>query len=274
MLTFVPTPIGNLEDITIRALRTLERAEVVFCEDTRIARRLFSLLQERHGMAPRDPAFISLHSHNEAAVIEGLEPALFDKEVVYMSDAGMPCISDPGAALAAWCRRNKVAYTVLPGPTAFATAYAASGFSEPHFLFYGFLPPKEKAREEALARLANEPYPVILYEAPHRLIKLLESLEKILPERRIFAAKELSKKHERYFEGKPEELMKTITGSLIKGEWVLVLDAKGQQEGEIDDRIEEILKMELPPKKKAKMLAKITDETAGIWYDRLTGRKG
>ena len=274
MLTFVPTPIGNLEDITIRALRTLENAQIVLCEDTRVARRLFVLLQERHGMAASDPTFVSLHSHNEKAVLADLDPSMFsDKEVVYISDAGMPAISDPGAELAAWCRRNGVPYTVLPGPTAFATAYAASGFGDPRFIFYGFLPPKEKAREAVLTELMNERYPIILYEAPHRLVKLLESLEKIVPDRRIFAAKELTKKHEHYFEGKPGELKKEITGSLIKGEWVVIIDKKEANEEDIDARIREIRAMDLPPKKRAKMLAKITNETAGTWYDRLMGHK-
>lgn len=273
MLTFVPTPIGNLEDITIRALRTLEKAQIVFCEDTRVARRLFALLQERHGMASSDPKFVALHSHNEKEVLADLDPeSLTEKEAVYISDAGMPAISDPGAELAAWCRRNSVPYTVLPGPTAFATAYAASGFGDPRFIFYGFLPPKEKAREAVLTELVNERYPIILYEAPHRLTKLLESLEKIAPERRIFAAKELTKKHERYFEGVPGELKEKITGSLIKGEWVVILDKNEGSEEDLSERIAEIEAMDLPPKKKAKMLAKLTGRSVTEWYDRLTAR--
>lgn len=271
MLTFVPTPIGNLEDITIRALRALEKAQIVFCEDTRVARRLFVLLQERHGMAASNPKFVSLHSHNEKEVLADLDPSIFrDIEAVYISDAGMPAISDPGAELTAWCRRNGVPYTVLPGPTAFATAYAAGGFGDPRFIFYGFLPPKEKAREAVLTELVNERYPIILYEAPHRLIKLLESLEKIVPERRIFAAKELSKKHERYFEGTAGELKKEIAGSLIKGEWVVILDKKEADATESDEQIRAIEAMDLPPKKKAKMLAKLTDISASEWYERLT----
>ncbi len=273
MLTLLPTPIGNIEDISLRALRVLEEAEILLCEDTRVTKRLLHLLSERHGLKHRVERFISIHSHNEAETIRSFSVDMFEKNVVYVSDAGMPCISDPGALLVAWCQEHGVDYTVLPGPSAFATAYAASGFANPRFLFYGFLPHKGKAREEALAEVLGSRYPVVLYEAPHRLEKLLDELERHVPERTVFAAKELSKRHERFFKGTPSELKETITGTLLKGEWVIVLDASPQRAGVPGMDVAQIEALELPPKQKAKLLAKATGRSVKECYEELVNRK-
>ena len=271
MLTLVPTPIGNVEDITLRALRALSKAEIVLCEDTRVAKKLYRLLEERHGLEPRPRRFVSLHSHNEAETVANLPQEWFEAEVVYMSDAGMPCISDPGALLVRRCQERGTPYTVLPGPSAFVTAYAASGFAEPRFLFFGFLPHKGKDREEALRQALEQPWPVVLYEAPHRLEKLLKELEASAPKRKIFAAKELTKRHERYFHGTAEELLETIEGALAKGEWVLVIPPDPRKPGS-EESVEEILAMDLPPKQKAKRLAQATGRSVAEWYDEIAGR--
>ena len=271
MLTLVPTPIGNVEDITLRALKVLEEAEIVLCEDTRMAKKLYRLLEERHGLSSRPRRFVSLHSHNEAEIVASLPEEWFEKETVYMSDAGMPCISDPGALLVRHCQERGLPYTVLPGPSAFATAYAASGFAEPRFLFFGFLPHKGRSREEALNQALAQPWPVVLYEAPHRLEKLLKELEASAPEREIFAAKELTKRHERYFRGTAKELLGEILGALAKGEWVFVIPP-GTLEIETEESVQEILAMDLPPKQKAKRLAQVTDRSVAEWYDEIAGR--
>jgi 16S rRNA (cytidine1402-2'-O)-methyltransferase len=271
LLTLLPTPIGNIDDIPIRALRVLEEADAVLCEDTRVARKLLRLLAERHGLMHHIDTFISLHSHNERETLASLDPEFFEKNVVYMSDAGMPCISDPGALLVRWCQEREIPYTVVPGPTAFATAYAASGFTDPRFCFFGFLPHKGRAREEALEEALGQRHPVILYEAPHRLEKLLDELAAKAPEREIFAAKELTKRHESFFRGTAEALRKEITGPLRKGEWVLVL-APG--EGNTDTlALDEtaIAALDLPPKQKAKLLAKATGKSVRECYERLIG---
>ncbi|WP_457595923.1 16S rRNA (cytidine(1402)-2'-O)-methyltransferase [Hydrogenimonas sp.] len=273
MLTLLPTPIGNVEDITLRALRVLERAEVVLCEDTRVARKLLGLLWERHGLQNRAHTFISLHSHNETETLASLDPALFEKEVVYMSDAGMPGISDPGAALVRWCRDHGVPYTVLPGPSALVTAYAASGFASTRFLFFGFLPHKGEARREALAEALAQPWPTVLYEAPHRLGKLLDALAEAAPDRRLFLAKELTKRHERYFEGTAPELREAVTGSLEKGEWVVVIDADGDARPQGGFSPEEIEALDLPPRQKAKLLAKATGRPVKECYESVV-KKG
>ncbi|MCF6201048.1 MAG: 16S rRNA (cytidine(1402)-2'-O)-methyltransferase, partial [Hydrogenimonas sp.] len=220
MLTLLPTPIGNIEDITLRTLRVLEEAEILLCEDTRVTKKLINLLQERHGLKHKIEKFISIHSHNEERVVNSFEPSFFEKNVVYMSDAGMPCISDPGAILVEYCQKHQIPYTVLPGPSAAVTAYAASGFNEKEFLFYGFLPHKGAQRARELKRLLLEPFPVILYEAPHRIEKLFAEISAIEPQREVFAAKEITKRHERFFKDEAKELERKIRGTLAKGEWV------------------------------------------------------
>ncbi len=270
MLTFLPTPIGNIEDITIRAVGVLEKADVLLCEDTRVAKRLLQLLSERFSKTFRVKRFISLHSHNEAEFIADLTPDFFDQNVVYMSDAGMPCISDPGAVLARWCRQNGVAYTVLPGPSAFSTAYAASGFGATRFLFFGFLPHKGDARRQALAEALRQPWPVVLYEAPHRLEKLLKELEQEAPKRSLFLAKEISKRYERYYFGTAQSLLETLQEQGIRGEWAVVLDGVTPDEGDAEAALAEVLSSDMPPRKKAKAMAKLTGKSVKECYRELT----
>ena len=253
-------------------MRVLEEAEILFCEDTRVAKKLLKLLQERHGLKSNIKRFISLHSHNEERVLSSLEPTIFEKNVVYMSDAGMPCVSDPGALLVEFCQKEGIEYTVLPGPSAFVTAYAASGFKEKEFLFYGFLPHKGKQRESELEKLLRYPFAVILYEAPHRIEKLLLELSSLAPDRTLFIAKEITKRHERYFKGVAKDLSEKITGALSKGEWVVVL-SKGEEETE-DKRLtqKEIEELDLSPKQKAKLLSKATGLGVKECYRILTSK--
>ncbi|WP_456383524.1 16S rRNA (cytidine(1402)-2'-O)-methyltransferase [Hydrogenimonas sp.] len=273
MLTLLPTPIGNIEDISLRAFRVLEEAEILLCEDTRVAKKLLHLLSERHGLKHRVEKYIAFHSHNEADLIASFTPGFFDRNVVYMSDAGMPGISDPGASLVAYCQTHEIPYTVLPGPSAFVTAYAASGFPHTRFLFYGFLPHKSKAREEELRGVVNEPYPVIFYESPHRLEKFLKELESVVPDRTIFAAKEITKKHERFFKGTASELRREIAGNLLKGEWVLVLSPSEEKKERGSVTSSEIGSLDLPPRQKAKLLAKLTGRSVKACYEELVRKE-
>ena len=269
MLTLLPTPIGNIEDISFRALQVLEEAEILLCEDTRVAKKLLHLLAERYDLKHRVETFISLHSHNETQTLRSFDPVMFERNVVYMSDAGMPCISDPGARLVEYCQKRGIGYTVLPGPSAFTTAYAASGFLSPRFTFYGFLPHKGKAREEELQSLLNARYPVVLYEAPHRLQKLLGELESQAPDRLLFAAKEITKRHERFFKGTATELKREITGPLLKGEWVLVVASSEKSAETSPVTAKEIEVLDLPPKQKAKLMAKVTGRSVRECYEEI-----
>ncbi len=279
MLTFVPTPLGNLQDITFRALSVFQEATLFLCEDTRVTKSLLRLLQEREMLADFPRAdFLSFNEHNGSSRLETIGDRLEAESVVYVSDAGMPAISDPGQLLVRYCQEREIAYDVLPGPSAVTTVYAASGFPSGRFLFYGFLAHKGRAREEALRALIAQPFDAVLYEAPHRLGKLLEELERTVPDRRLFAAKEISKQYQHYYHGTVSELRRQITQEgKIRGEWALVLEGKEESS---DDSLssEEILAMSLPPKIKAKLLARLHGEETSLWYKRVTeeasGKKG
>ena len=169
MLTFIPTPIGNPQDITIRAMKLFEKAELFLCEDTRQTKRLLRLLEERFDMTYPDAQFVSFNEHNGEERLEEFGSSLGEKEVVYVSDAGMPIISDPGQILVAYAQEHNLPYDVLPGASAVTTAYAASGFEEGKFLFYAFLPHKGKERNSELSEAMSNGYNTVLYEAPHRL---------------------------------------------------------------------------------------------------------
>ena len=151
MITFVPTPIGNLEDISKRAMLALENSEIIFCEDTRTAKKLFNLLN----ISTQNKIFKSMHSHNEDKVISNLDiEELISKNIIYISDAGMPGISDPGSKLIRFAQKNNIPYTVLPGANAALVAFVASGF-EGEFCFIGFLPHKGKERENKLKEVIS-----------------------------------------------------------------------------------------------------------------------
>ncbi len=267
MITFIPTPIGNPQDISIRAMKLFEKATLFFCEDTRQTKRLLRLLEERFGMVYPEADFVSFNEHNGAARLEEYASRLGEEEVVYVSDAGMPVISDPGQLLVAYCQEHQIAYDVLPGPSAVTTAYAASGFEEGKFLFYAFLPHKGKERSSALAEAMGNGYNTVLYEAPHRLDKLLKEIVALDENRALFLAKEISKKYQTYYRGTAKALDEKFRELTIRGEWVVVIAAQKSTEKSLS--FTEILHLDLPPKPKAKLLAQLSDESVKSWYERL-----
>jgi len=267
MITFIPTPIGNPQDITIRAMKLFENAALFFCEDTRQTKRLLRLLEERFDMTYPNAEFYSFNEHNGAARIKEFASVFSEKEIVYVSDAGMPVISDPGQLLVAYCQSHDIKYDVLPGASAVTTAYAASGFEEGKFLFYAFLPHKGKERSAALSEAMNNGYNTVLYESPHRLEKLLKELVEEDEDRELFLAKEISKKYQTYFRGTAKELDETFKTLTIRGEWVVVISAKKSTEKSLS--FAEVLKLDLPPKPKAKLLAQLSDKSVKEWYDTL-----
>ena len=259
MLTLVPTPIGNLKDISLRALEALKNSEIIFCEDTRVTKKLLNLLN-----IPLNKEFISMHSHNESEVISKLNPeTLKTKDCVYVSDAGMPGVSDPGSKLVQFCQQNDIPYTVIPGANAALTAYVASGF-EGEFCFWMFLPHKGKDRTDRLNEIINSGKIAVLYEAPHRIEKLITELKNLIPERKIFLAKELTKIHETFIKAKAKDIKLSNT----KGEWVVVID-KGEKSKELKLSYEDILNLPLPDKEKSKLLAKISDKSAKEIYKEI-----
>jgi len=267
MITFIPTPIGNPQDITIRAMKLFEKATLFLCEDTRQTKRLLRLLEERFDMTYPDAEFYSFNEHNGQERLDALGETFVDKEVVYVSDAGMPVISDPGQLLVAYAQVNELKYDVLPGASAVTTAYAASGFEEGKFLFFAFLPHKGKERATALSQAMNNGYNTVLYESPHRLEKLLDELEIMDEERELFLAKEISKKYQNYYRGTAKSLKEQFKELTIRGEWVVVIKAKVETEKTLS--FSEVLHLDLPPKPKAKLLASISDKSVKEWYNEL-----
>jgi 16S rRNA (cytidine1402-2'-O)-methyltransferase len=201
MLSVCATPIGNLEDVTLRVLRELAEADVVLCEDTRHTR----VLLNRHGVRPRK--LLSYHRHNEARRTAEMLGLLRDgTRVALVSDAGLPAVSDPGTRLVAAALAAGVAVTVLPGPSAVATALVASGLASDRYQFLGYLPRADKARKALWAELARWPYTAVAFESPKRLPASLASVARALPERRVAVCRELTKRFEEIVVGQADEL--------------------------------------------------------------------
>lgn len=269
MLHFIPTPIGNLEDISLRSLKLLGSSKLLLCEDTRNTKKLINLLKERNLIeVTQNQEFIAMHSHNEKEVLAKLDPELLKNETVaYVSDAGMPTVSDPGCELVRYAQLHEIPYDVLPGANAALLAYAASGFCESRFLFYGFLPHKGSNRENALHEALYNGYVTILYESPHRLLKLLEQICNIDPKRELFLIKEATKMYQKQFKGCAEEIYELMKMQNIKGEWVVVINSDRKELGVIT--VEDIGKLDLPKKQAAKLISKITGKSPKECYQEL-----
>ena len=217
MLYLVPTPIGNLGDITLRALEALKSADVIAAEDTRHSGHLL-----RHFDIAKP--LVSCHEHNEARrTQELLERLRRNETVAVISDAGMPGLSDPGARLLAACIAEGLPYSVLPGACAAITAVIGSGFSAEAFYYGGFLPPKSGGRERELEAAAARRETSVFYESPHRLCKTLEAAARCLPGRPLCVARELTKTFEEYRIGLASELLAHYTAHPPKGEITLLV---------------------------------------------------
>lgn len=220
MLYLVPTPIGNLEDMTFRAVRVLKEVDLILAEDTRTSKKLL----DHYGI---DTPLRSHHAHNEHAAVAGIiEQLRQGLTLALISDAGTPGISDPGFLLVRECRRNGIQVSVLPGPTSLVPALVASGLPCDRFHFEGFLPHK-KGRQTRLQWLAELPHTFVLFESPHRLVKCLEQLaEHCGPERPACVARELSKLHEEIHTGSLAELVAFFQANpgKVRGEIVVVVN--------------------------------------------------
>lgn len=247
-LYVVATPIGNLEDITLRALRILKEADLIACEDTRQTLKLLSHfdIQKR---------LISYHEHNEITrapeIVIELEQGA---KVALVSDAGTPAISDPGYRLVSLCLRHGIRVEPLPGASAFVAVLAASGMPVEEFTFVGFLPSRQSGRRKTLRALASEPRTLALYEAPHRLSDTLEDALEILGNRPAVIAREVTKMHEEFLRGHLQELLAEMRKKPVRGEITLLIGPEDGQpsqpgapnnaanEAPLSHRVEEIMK--------------------------------
>jgi 16S rRNA (cytidine1402-2'-O)-methyltransferase len=219
MLYVVATPIGNLSDITLRAIEVLKSADLVAAEDTRRSGLLLKHLSIKK-------PFVSYHEHNEAArTTELIERLARGENIALITDAGTPGISDPGSRLIRECIKRELPFTIVPGPSSILMALLGSGFSTDKFCFHGFLPVKSGQRERELRAAAGRQESVIFFESPYRLTKTLAACVDIMPDRQLCVARELTKKFEEFRRGIASELLAHYQARPPKGEIVLVISA-------------------------------------------------
>lgn len=218
MLSVVATPIGNLEDITLRAIRTLKEADAIFCEDTRVTSKLLARYEISKPLVRCD------EKAEQKAAQRAIEMLEEGKSIALVSDAGTPGISDPGARLVRAVHEAGFKVVTIPGPSALTAALSIAGnYKGPSFIFLGFLPHK-KGRQTALKGIAAEKRPVVLYESPHRIEKLMSELSTFAPDKQVSLFRELTKVHEQVLVGTPQELWARLeTDGTARGEFVAII---------------------------------------------------
>jgi len=228
-LYLVPTPIGNLEDITLRALRVLKEADVIAAEDTRVTMKLLNHFQI-------SGTVVSYHEHNKNQAGKQLLKFLKEgKEVALVCDAGTPGISDPGYEMVELCIEADIPVIALPGANAALTALTASGILPQPFYFYGFLPRKQKEKREVLEGLARLPAALVFYEAPHRLKETLAAIRECFGDRRMTVARELTKRFEEYVRGRVAEIAEWAEKNEPKGEFCLIVEGQAESDKAKED---------------------------------------
>ncbi|QNQ81437.1 16S rRNA (cytidine(1402)-2'-O)-methyltransferase [Lactobacillus sp. PV034] len=267
-LYLVPTPIGNLEDITLRAKRILAEADYVAAEDTRTS----GILLEKIGVHNH---MLSFHKYNSKERAPELIKLLKSgKNIAEISDAGMPVISDPGYILVQECIKNDIPVIPLPGPSAFATALIASGFDAQPFTYYGFLSRKSSEQKVFFEKMNKAPATSIFYEAPHRLKKTLKNLGEVLsPERQIVCARELTKIHEEFIRGSVKEVIDYFDQNDPRGEFVVLVSPNEDQEEtlswpELIKQVDELVAQDISKKDAIKQVAKENKVSKNELYDK------
>ena len=269
-LYIVATPIGNLDDITKRAISILSEVDIIACEDTRHTGRLLA----NYGIKNK---LVSFHQHNENQFAESLIDLLNkNNNIALVSDAGTPLISDPGYPLFKLAHENHIKVVPVVGASAIIALLCSSGLPTNEFLFTGFLPAKSKQREEELKRICENPFTTVIYESTHRIIKSLEDMEKILGKDRIIViGRELTKTFETIKLGKVSEILDFVQSdsNQTKGEFVIAISAleveKTEDISEQQKQLAQLLSKELPPKKAAKITAEFLNGNSKNIYNFL-----
>ena len=271
-LYLVGTPIGNLEDITLRALRILKEVDQIACEDTRHTQKLLAHYDIHKPL-------ISYHEHNEVKRAAELAAALEKgAKIALVSDAGMPLVSDPGHRLVALCLEKDMPVVPIPGPSALLAALSGSGMSTEEFLFVGFLPARSAERRRALERLRIEDRTIILYEPPHRVAECIADSLDILGDRPACLAREVTKLHEEFLRGNLSEILKSVEERPVRGEITLILgppnaaevSAHGDSSQTLAARVEELMyQAHLDRKEALKLAAKERGLTRRAAYSQL-----
>ena len=270
ILYVVGTPIGNLGDFSPRAVETLEKVDFIAAEDTRVTVKLLN----HFGIKKPMVIYQKFNEYEQGNII--VSRLQSGESCAIVTDAGMPCISDPGETLVKLCIKADVKVEVVPGPSAVVSALAVSGLSVSRWTFEGFLSVKRTSRMEHLMELRHERRTMVFYEAPHKLLSTLKDMNSVFGERNIVVVKELTKIHETSWRGTLSEAVKYHTENPPKGEYVLVLEGEQVEKEEMRDPMEEAVSIakELMEKGKpasmaAKEAAKLTGQTKGEVYKRL-----
>jgi 16S rRNA (cytidine1402-2'-O)-methyltransferase len=276
-LYLVATPIGNLEDITLRALRVLKEVDEIACEDTRHTQKLLNHYEIRKPL-------VSYHEHNELTRAPELLISLEQgAKIALVSDAGMPLVSDPGHRLVSLCLRHHVPVVPVPGPSAVLASLAASGLPTEEFLFVGFLPARRGERRRALERLRIEERTIVLYEAPHRIAECIADAHEVLGDRPACLAREVTKLHEEFRRGRLSEIAASLSERPAKGEITLLIGPQDSAVGQtaadsmqtLADRVEELIhQAKLDRKDALKLAAKERGITRREAYDKIVEDRG
>ena len=259
-LYIVGTPIGNLEDMSFRGIRMLKEVDLIAAEDTRHTRKLLSYYEIETPMT-------AYHKFNEKEICGRLIERLINGEnVALVSDAGMPIISDPGHVLVAACQKANVDVRVVPGPNAAICAVALAGMDVRRFCFMGFLSKKNKTFREELEDIAKSAVPSVIYESPHRIVKTLEAVKALMPERTICISREITKQHEETLSGNAERLLDIFAEKQPKGEFVVIIDGAKEKfkpddisalcEGDPEDHLKYYTSLGMDEKEAMKKVAK------------------
>lgn len=224
-LYLIPTPIGNMDDITLRSIKVLELVDIIYAEDTRVSGKLLKHLNI-------SKKILSSHMHNEGLIkLEILKNLKDGLNIGLITDRGTPTISDPGYVVVDFISKNNFNVVCLPGSTAFVPALAVSGLNTDRFFFYGFLNSKESVRIKELTELSNEDKVIIFYEAPHRILKTLDNMKEVLGDRYISISREISKRYEEVYRGSISDVIKELTNP--KGEFVIIVSGNNEVNTEI-----------------------------------------
>ena len=272
-LYVVATPIGNLADITLRALAVLQRADLVCAEDTRVSQQLLSA----YGIRAK---LVSVREHNERQMTDTITTALAAEQVVaQISDAGTPAVCDPGARLASGVRAAGFKVVPVAGASAVMAALSVAGVTQSDFYFAGFLPPKAGERAQWFERWREVPYAVAMFETPHRIEAALTQMAEILPNRHLVLAREISKTFETFISGSVAEVLAAVRADAnqTRGEMVLVLHPpEADAANELNDQARHIMSLlatELPPKKAAALAAEISGANKKALYEWAVAQK-
>ncbi len=259
ILYVVATPIGNLKDITLRALEVLKSVDYIASEDTRTTLKLLN----HFGL--RGPQLIAYHEHNEAERAPKLLAKLKEgAQIALVSEAGTPGLSDPGATLVALAHQEGIPVCPIPGPSALATALSASGFNlRQGFLFLGFLPAKKNERRKLLQEVAQERRPLVFFEAPHRLRQSLEDLVEILGERKAFLAREMTKRHEEYVLGNLKAFQERFSKEKPRGEFTLIVEGSTGPKISLEEAEKELTRL-LEAGKPLKEASRLVAQKTGL----------